>query len=274
MSNSAESWLTSYIHAWERHQIYFGLPLREGAPAGPVHTACLSLDADRLPGLPAPGQPEKLPSGLSVAVSGGPLTYRFSHAHHDRKKRGERNRNFLEPGMLQDLLLPAIDAVAPRVQCLMFCLAPIYVTEDLSVHVFLERLDRFLSGLPRLYRSAVGVRNPDFLLPDYCACLRSHGVAHLFDETAMPSLLDQIQIPGILTAEHAVYRNTPTAYPGRSPDGEWELGMVETVRRCVAEKKPCFFYLDEHTGAASLETVMSMLDADLAKLSPIRKQAA
>jgi hypothetical protein len=276
MSNSAESWLTSYIHAWERHQIYVGLRSQEGVPVGLLHTACLSLDADRLPVLAAPGQTETRSSRLAVtvAVSGGPLTYRFSYAHHDRAKRGERNDTFLDTGVLQDLLLPGLEAVAPRAQFVLLCLSPIYATEGLSVDAFFEKLDRLLSGLPRSYRYAVGVRNPDFLLPDYCACLRSHGVAHLFDETAMPSLLDQIQIPGILTAEHVVYRNTPAPYPGRRPDSEWELGMVETIRRCVAEKKTCFLYLDEHTGAAPLETVMTMLNTDLAKLSPIRKQAA
>ncbi|MBP1648038.1 MAG: hypothetical protein H6Q30_1483 [Bacteroidetes bacterium] len=262
MGNAVETWLASYVRAWERHQIHFSL-----CPP-------LCIDADRF--LRLSGQAEKLPAGLSpaVVVSGGPLTYRFSYGHHDRSKRGERNGHFLDPGMLQDVLLPAMEALTPRPQLVMLCLAPIYATEGLSVHAFLEMLDPFLSGLPRSYRFAVGVRNPNFLLPEYCACLRSHGMAHLFDETAMPPLLDQIQIPGILTAEHAVYRNTPGPWPGQSMDGGWELGMVETIRRCVVEKKTCFLYLDEHAGAASLETLMTMLNADLARLSPIRKQAA
>jgi hypothetical protein len=271
MSTIAESWswLLSYVRAWERHQIYFGLRSLDSTDAQLFRTACLSFDADRLP---APGQTEKLPPELSmaVAVSGGPLTYRFSYAHHDREKRGERNGNFLDP----DMLLPAIEALAPRARLVMLCLAPIYATEELSVGAFLQKLDRFLSGLPGSYRYAVGVRNPGFLLPDYCSCLRGHGVAHLFDQTAMPPLLDQIQIPGILTAQHVVYRNTPMLYPERGMDGEWHLGMLETIRRCLAEKKTCFLYLDEQTDAASLETLMTMLNVDLAKLSPLRKQAA
>jgi len=265
MSNIAESWLTSYVRAWERHQIHFSL-------RGP-----LSIDADQPPRLPASGEKEAqmLPEHpAAVTLSGGPLTYRFSHAHHDWKKRGEPNANFLDPGMLQDVLLPALGSLAPRAQLVILCLAPIYATEDCSVRAFLAKLDRFLAGLPPAYRYAVGIKNPDFLLPDYCACLQNHGVAHLFDETGMPSLLDQIQVPGILTAEHAVCWNTQEPGPGRSMNGEWELGIVETVRRCVTEKKRCFFYLDEHLGVASLETLMTMLNADLAKLSPIRKQAA
>ena len=262
MSIIAEPWLASYLQAWQRHQIHFCL-----------HPP-MSLDADRLGQLPARAEqlPQEAPA--AVAVTGGPLTYRFSYAHHDRGKRGELNGSFLNAGMMQDILFPALEALAPQTHLAMLCLAPIYATEDLPARAFLGKLDRFLGGLPRSCRYAVGIRNPELLLPDYCACLRSHGIAHLFDETAMPPLLDQIQIPGILTAEQVVYRNTPTPYPGRTIDGEWELGIVEMVRRCLAERKTCFFYLDEQTGAASLEALMTMLNADLAKLSPLRKKAA
>jgi hypothetical protein len=262
MHTIAEPWLASYIRAWERHQIHFSL-----------HPP-LSLDADRLPELPV--RAEKLPPEIpvAVAVSGGPLTYRFSYAHCDRTKRGERNESFLNPGMLQDILLPAIEALAPGTHLVMLCLAPVYATENVPADIFLEKLDRFLAGLPRSCRYAVGVKNPELLLPDYCACLRSHGVAHLFDETAMPPLLDQIQIPGILTAEHVVYRNMPAPYAGRSTDGEWALGIVETIRRCLTEKRRCFLYLDEQTSEASLGMLMTMLNADLAKLSLLRKRAA
>ncbi len=262
MSNLAEPWLASYVQAWQRHQIYFCL-----------HPP-LSLDAERPPHLPAQTEGVSPENSVAVAISGGPLTYRFSYAHHDREKRGELNGGFLDAGTMQDILSPVLEALAPQSRLAMLCLAPIYATEELSARAFLGKLDRFLGGLPRSCRYAVGIRNPGFLLPDYCACLRSHGVAHLFDETAMPSLLDQIQIPGILTAEHVVYRNTTTPDPGRTIDGEWELGIVETIRRCLAEKKRCFLYLDEQTGAASLEALMSVLNADLAKLSPLRKQAA
>jgi hypothetical protein len=262
MSALSESWLASYLHAWKRHGIRFSL------------RPPLNIDVDRLPHLPVQAETTLPEISPAVAVSGGPLTYRYSYAHHDRNNRGELNQGFLDPGILQDVLLPAIEALAPRAQLIMLCLAPVYATEGLVFDAFLEKLNRFLSALPRSYHYAVGIRNPGFLLPDYCACLRSHGIAHLFDETAMPSLLDQIQIPEILTAGHVVYRNTPALYPGRGTDGEWQLGMVETIRRCLAEKKLCFLFLDEQTDAASLEALMTMLNVDLAKLSPLRKRAA
>lgn len=264
MSIAAEPWLASYIRAWQRHRIYCRLqpPLR--------------LDADRLPQVSAPGQAETPPPAetpVAVALTGGPLTYRFSYAHQDRDKRGELNSSFLDPGVMQNVLLPAVQALAPQVQMMMLCLAPIYTTEDLPASAFLGKLDRFLAGLPPSCRCAVGIRNPELLLPDYCACLHSHGGAHLFDEALMP-LLDQLQTPGVLAAEHVVYRNTPGPWRRPGLDAEGELGMAELVRRCLAEKKSCFLYVDEQTDTVSLETLMNMLNADLAKLSPLRKEAA
>lgn len=261
MSNTAEPWLASYIQAWQRHRIHFCL-----------HPP-LALDADRLPQplARAGGAPPE--GSAAVAVSGGPLTYRFSYAHHDREKRGERNGGFLDPGVLEEVLLPAVEALAPRATLVMFRLAPVYATEGLPASAFLEKLDRFLSGLPSVRRYAVGVRNPEFLLPDYRACLQGHGVAHLFDEAVMP-LLDQVQIPGIFSGEPVVCRSTPGFRRAPVVEGEWELGAAEIVRRCLAEKKTCSLYLDEQTSEVSLEALMSMLNADLARLSPIRKKAA
>src|SRR5512140_3960856 len=114
MSLVAEPWLAPYIQAWGRHQIHFCL-----------HPP-LYLDADRLPQLPARAESMSQEHSIAVALSGGPLTYRFSYAHHDWRKRGELNGDFLDPRALQDVLLPAIEALAPQTNLVMLCLAPIY----------------------------------------------------------------------------------------------------------------------------------------------------
>ena len=44
-----------------------------------------------------------------------------------------------------------------------------------DVGEFLDRLDPFLAALPPEFRYAVEVRNPEFLAPDYFACLRARG---------------------------------------------------------------------------------------------------
>src|ERR1039458_3861833 len=72
---------------------------------------------------------------------------------------------------------------------------------------FLERLDPFLAALPPHFRYAVEVRNPEFLEPDYFACLRARGVAHVYNAwTRMPELRRQVEIPGSATAGFLVCR--------------------------------------------------------------------
>ena len=71
-----------------------------------------------------------------------------------------------------------------------------------DVGEFLDRLDPFLAALPPEFRYAVEIRNPEFLEPDYFACLRSHRVAHVYNAwSKMPELRRQIAIPDSVTAD-------------------------------------------------------------------------
>ena len=76
-----------------------------------------------------------------------------------------------------------------------------------GVGEFLARLDPFLAALPREFRYAVEIRNPEFLEPDYFHCLRSHGVAHVFNAwSRMPELRQQMALPESITADFIVSR--------------------------------------------------------------------
>ena len=76
-----------------------------------------------------------------------------------------------------------------------------------NVREFVELLDPFLSALPRRFRYAVEIRNEEFLTREYFECLRSHGVAHVFNAWArMPELATQIALPGSITADFLVSR--------------------------------------------------------------------
>ena len=57
------------------------------------------------------------------------------------------------------------------------------------------------------FRYAVEIRNPEFLEKDYFACLRSHGVAHVYNAwSKMPELRHQMAIPDSATADFLVCR--------------------------------------------------------------------
>ncbi len=72
---------------------------------------------------------------------------------------------------------------------------------------FTARLDALLSRLPRNFRYAFELRNHELLTPAYAEVLRAHGAAHVFNYwTAMPSLLEQMAVPGVLEAPFFVAR--------------------------------------------------------------------
>src|SRR5581483_7937139 len=72
---------------------------------------------------------------------------------------------------------------------------------------FLKRLDPFLAALPQQFRYAVEIRNEDFLQREYFDCLRSRGIAHVYNSwTRMPPLRVQMAMPGSSTADFLVCR--------------------------------------------------------------------
>jgi Protein of unknown function DUF72 len=76
-----------------------------------------------------------------------------------------------------------------------------------NVHEFVALLDPFLRSLPSHFRYAVEVRNQEFLAAEYFACLRNHGVAHVFNAwTRMPDIAEQAQLPEVFTADFTVAR--------------------------------------------------------------------
>ena len=56
-----------------------------------------------------------------------------------------------------------------------------------GVEEFVERLGAFLEALPRNFRYAVEIRNPEYLALPYFACLAQFNVAHVYNAwTRMP----------------------------------------------------------------------------------------
>src|SRR6185436_2743769 len=78
-----------------------------------------------------------------------------------------------------------------------------------------EELDRFLGSLPRDWRYAVELRNPELLDPRHGAVLARHGVAHVFNSwTEMPPIGAQLELPWVFPAEFTVAR--ALLRPGRA----------------------------------------------------------
>jgi len=78
-----------------------------------------------------------------------------------------------------------------------------------SVELLAEALSKFFAQLPKDYRYATEIRNPQFLQPPYFEALREHGVAHCFNQwNYMPPIRKQLAAAGHppVTADFVVAR--------------------------------------------------------------------
>ena len=298
--------LVPYVRAWARHGIHFSaLPWMSPAWIGLLYqrvyrderefarsvleeyaqcftTAWINLVT---PVAPAAAwlrnrAPEEL--GLTVTVVSDALVYRFPYGHPDPARRGEVNNGFLDPGFLRKQIVPVLCMLEPRVRVVILRIAPVYQTEELPFDVFLVRLLQCLDGLPRGFRYAVEINNPEYVRPEYLIGLHRRGVAHVLHTNGIP-VLDQIQVPGILTANICILRLSDDAplcgVPVRSvmSDEDLYLGVAETIRRCVDERKTLYAYINDHRGTPApvvMTALMRSLNAALAALSSMRKKAA
>jgi uncharacterized protein YecE (DUF72 family) len=120
---------------------------------------------------------------------------------------GKENESFLDVGMLQDLFLRPLVQYRDKTALLIFEFGTFARRSFPDAAAFLDRLDPFLAALPPEFRYAVEIRNPEFLDREYFACLRRHGVAHVYNAwSRMPELRYQMSIPDSLTADFAVCR--------------------------------------------------------------------
>lgn len=261
--------LLPYLRTWKKHQIYFGIEtgrrwLKQSATLFPA--ACSTLGGEWQPG------EEGLPM-LSVKIRSESLAYRFPHNHPMPSKRGVLNPAFLDPAtLLSEHTFPALQNVGVRPVHVIVSIDKIGGTEDFTAAGLCRKLGAFLNALPESYSYAVRLANPEYYVPAYFDCLAAKNVSHVItDGGEVFSLLDQMQSPHIFTGESLIVMT------GASNRAEWQLGIVETVRRCLREKRKLYCYLadtGEKSMLRSLYAVMELMDADLAKLSYIKREQA
>jgi uncharacterized protein YecE (DUF72 family) len=120
---------------------------------------------------------------------------------------GAANPAFLDALLLRNVFLDLLEPYRDRIAVLIFEFGAFPKQCYSDVREFIAALDPFLASLPAGFRYAVEIRNQEFLTPEYFACLRHHGVAHVFNAwTRMPDLREQMQLPEAYTADFTVAR--------------------------------------------------------------------
>jgi uncharacterized protein YecE (DUF72 family) len=190
---------------------------------------------------------------------------------------GRENEMFLDSGAIKDLFLLPLAAHRDKTALIIF---------EFGAHVgqafrpaglpgFLDRLDAFLTSLPPEFRYAVEIRNPEFLEKDYFACLRSHGVAHIYNAwSRMPELREQVAIPDSATAdfqvcrallrrgrpyERAVAEFTPYTEI-KDPNPEARESMRILIGRAGEENRMLFLFVNNRLEGNAPLTILSLVE--------------
>ncbi|MBV9769520.1 MAG: DUF72 domain-containing protein [Bryobacterales bacterium] len=190
-------------------------------------------------------------------------------------RAGDNNASFLDAALFQNTFLDLLAPYLPRVAVLIFEFGSFAKYCYADVGEFLKELDPFLALLPRNFRYAVEVRNPEFLAPEYFACLRAHGIAHVFNAwTHMPEIATQIAGAGTHSGdafttdftiarallrqgrpyEHAVAKFSPYMQV-QDPNPETRNALRLLIARARLRHEPSYIFVNNRLEGNAPETI-------------------
>ncbi len=149
------------------------------------------------------------PSKLQFALKVPEEITVCSFPQHPRygSRAGQRNPTFLNADLFEAEFLRLLQPYCDRVAVIIFEFGTLPAYPYPSLDSLLDPLARLMSRLPRQFRYAVEIRNPEFICPDYFAFLSDANVAHVFNSwTRMPSMSSQLSLPEASTTNFTVAR--------------------------------------------------------------------
>lgn len=196
------------------------------------------------------------------------------HARYGQQA-GKENEGFLDARMLHEMFLRPLEAYREKTALLIFEFGAFGRRSFAGLAEFLDRLDPFLSALPREFRYAIEIRNPEFLEKDYFSCLRSHGVAHVYNAwSKMPELRNQLAMPDSATAgflvcrallRHGrVYEDAVGLFAPytriQDPNPEARDSMRVLIGRAREEKQFLFLFVNNRLEGNAPLTILSLVE--------------
>jgi uncharacterized protein YecE (DUF72 family) len=190
---------------------------------------------------------------------------------------GRENEMFLDSAVLNDLFLRPLATYRDKTALILFEFGS-HVGQSFrtaGLPEFLDRLDPFLQSLPPEFRYGVEVRNPEFLHKDYFACLRSHGVAHIYNAwSRMPELHEQLAIPDSVTADFQIcrallrrgcpYERAVAEFAPyteiKDPNPEARESMRVLIHRSEEEKRMLFLFVNNRLEGNAPLTILSLVE--------------
>jgi uncharacterized protein YecE (DUF72 family) len=212
----------------------------------------------------------KVPEQITVPTWPG-------HARYGGRA-GEPNEHFLDAGLFDRAFATALAPHRRQVAVLLFEFGTLGATDFPSAADFWLRLDRFLAALPGGWRYAVEIRNKEYLSPDHFALLSRHNVAHVFNAwTRMPTVAEQIALPGAFSADFTVvrallqhgrsYEQAVTRFEPyqevRQPDPATRDALRQVAARALRVRQPAFVFVNnrlEGNAPATIEAVTAAVE--------------
>lgn len=197
-----------------------------------------------------------------------------AHARYG-PQAGRENEAFLDAHILREMFLRPLLPYREQTAVLILEFGTFGRHSFENADAFVQRLDPFLAALPREFRYAVEIRNPEFLEKDYFACLRNHGVAHVYNAwSRMPELGRQIALPDSATAdfqvcrallrrgrvyEEAVQKFAPYTEV-QDPNPEARESMRVLIGRARENKEFLFLFVNNRLEGNAPTTILSVVD--------------
>jgi uncharacterized protein YecE (DUF72 family) len=211
----------------------------------------------------------KVPEAVTVSRWPG-------HARYGAKA-GHANDFFLDAGLFEAEFTRALEPYRDHVGVMIFEFGTFAKKDFDTPGEFLERLGEFLGRLPPGWRYAVELRNPEYLGPNYFSCLSRHNVAHVFNAwTRMPTIAEQITLPGAFTADFCVvrallrhgrtYEKAVSLFEPYERVQEPDLSTREAIRRiaeqCVREKRRAYAFVNNRLEGNAPGTIEAVVTED------------
>jgi uncharacterized protein YecE (DUF72 family) len=201
-------------------------------------------------------------------------------------RKGEMNPSFLDVRTFTDHFLePVSHILGEKLGVLIFEFSPFHFSRPFGLKDgyqpidFVKDLHRFFDALPKSsnVKLAVEVRDHEFIDPRftrYLDCLGYHGVAHVLNEqTWMPELHEQLDVPGIFTSDFTVVR--ALVRPGVSheqavrefepythvtrPLPQMRRALAETIAHSIENRRGLYMYVNNRAEGNSPDTIANVL---------------
>jgi uncharacterized protein YecE (DUF72 family) len=204
-----------------------------------------------------------------IAVSTWPQHARYG------PRAGSENGHFLDAKAFDRFFAKRLDPHRDQVGPLIFEFGTFNESTFPTPSDFMARLDPFLAALPAGYRYSVEIRNSEYLSPAYFDLLASRNVAHVLSAwTRMPSLADQVQLPGVFTADFTVtrallakgcvYEQAVKAFELYQFVQERNVAAREAMARiaeqAIHRKKPAFLFVNNRLEGHAPTTIEAVVD--------------